>query len=124
MVAAFTLSNISESYFLVGRPLDSAVPFNLEDKQKILDLLLRFPGMHYWMFLERGLVPPATRPFSPREQSVIHLRLGALTEKEIAEKLELSKGTIHNYITEIYTVLNVKSRYEMNQLWLKQISTE
>lgn len=121
MVGAFTLSDIAESYFLIDRPAEAA-PFNEDDRSQFLELLQSFPRLHYWLFLERGLVQPAQRPFSPRERDVLKALMGPQSEAAIADQLELTKGTAHNYVLDIYKNLGVSSRYELMQLWLKPIS--
>lgn len=121
MVGAFTLSDESESYFLVDRPPNSRA-FSEADRELFYELLISFPRLHYWLFLERGLVAPAQRPLSPRERQVLSLLMGSMPEQEIAQSLELSKGTVHNYIGGIYKNYAISSRYELMQLWLKPVS--
>lgn len=121
MVGAFTLSDKSESYFLVDRQPNSPA-FTEADRQLFYELLISFPRLHYWLFLERGLVAPAHRPLSPRERQVLNLLMGPMSELEIAQSLALSKGTVHNYIGNIYKNFVVSSRYELIQLWLKPVS--
>lgn len=120
MVGAFHLSDVAESYFLLDRPPE-AEPFTEQDKQRFVEELISFPRLHYWLFLERGLVQPAQRPFSPRERSVLRELMGPNSEQEIADQLKLSKGTMHNYVTDIYKNLGVSSRYELMQLWLQPV---
>ncbi len=120
MAGVFSMTDIAESYFLVDRGFNEE-PFNESDRQSFLDALISFPRLHYWLFLNRGLIEPATRPLSPREKEVLQLVLGPKTEAEIADQLELSKGTVHNYIVDIYKNFGVSSRYELTQLWLAEI---
>ena len=120
MVGCFTLSDESESYFLVDRPPNSP-PFKEGDRNAFYELLVSFPRLHYWLFLERGLVAPALRPLSPREREVLGLLMGPMSEKDISESLGLSKGTVHNYIGDIYKNYSVSSRYELVQLWLQPV---
>ena len=87
----------------------------------MLELLLRFPRVHHWLMLERGLVPPAKRSFSPRQREVVQHLLGPQTEKAIAEELALSKGALHNYVTDIYKNMGVGSRHELVQCWLQEL---
>ena len=122
MVGAFTLTPIAESYFLIDRTFDQK-PFDEDDRRRFLDALISFPRLHFWLFLNRGLIEPAKRPLSPREKEVLQLALGSKSEAEIAEQLELSKGTVHNYIVDIYKVFDVNSRYELAQLWLSTVPT-
>lgn len=121
MVGAFTLSPEAESYFLVDRGLEKK-PFDEDDRAVLLNILLRFSRMHYWLFLERGLVAPAKKPLSPKEREIVQLLLGPKSELEMAEQLDLGKGTVHNYVSGIYKNYNVKSRYEFNQLWMQRIN--
>lgn len=118
MVGTFTLSDTAESYFTIDRAIDQP-SFSSDDAQRFLEAMKFFPQMHYWLFLERGLVAPALRPLSPRQQSVLKHLLGSLTEQEIADELGLSKSTLHNYVMEIYKNYQVSSRYELLGLWLQ-----
>src|SRR5690625_1634484 len=49
---------------------------------------------------------------SHRELEVASLIIDKCTNKEISQKLYLSEGTIKNYISEIYSKLNVRTRKE------------
>jgi DNA-binding CsgD family transcriptional regulator len=121
MVGTFTLSDESESYFLVDRP-PQAEPFSEDNRRVFFDALISFPRLHHWLFLERGLVSPAKRPLSPREREVLNKLLTAMSEKDIADAMSLSQGTVHNYVSDIYKKFNVQSRYELIQLWLQPIA--
>lgn len=57
--------------------------------------------------------------YSLKEQEIIIHMLNRLTNKEIAEKMFLSEGTIKNNITRIYKKLNVRKRSEA----IKKIKT-
>ncbi len=118
MVGTFTLSEFAESYITIDRPIGQS-GFSVEDAEHFYKAMTLFPQMHYWLFLERGLVAPALRPLSPRQQVVLRYLLGSLAEQEIADALELSKSTLHNYVLDIYKNYEVTSRYELVGLWLK-----
>jgi DNA-binding NarL/FixJ family response regulator len=49
---------------------------------------------------------------SDREQQVLHCISDGLSNKEIAEKLYLSEGTVKNYISSIYSKLDVRDRIQ------------
>lgn len=48
--------------------------------------------------------------FSKREQEVAGFIVEGLSAKEIAIKLNLTTGTVKNYISDIYTILGTKNR--------------
>ncbi|MNF81909.1 Transcriptional regulatory protein DegU [compost metagenome] len=49
---------------------------------------------------------------SPREVEVLHKLASGMRNQDIAEALYLSDGTVKNYISTIYSKLNVKGRRE------------
>ncbi|PCJ17944.1 MAG: hypothetical protein COA96_17365 [SAR86 cluster bacterium] len=120
LVGAYCLGPKAESYLLVDRN-PGEPEFTEEDAQILLDALLKFPRVHYWLMLERGLVPPAKKSFSPRQREVLKHLMGPKPEKQIADELGLSKGALHNYVIDIYKNLGVGSRYEVMQCWLAAI---
>jgi len=122
MVGTYTLDAECESHVLVDRPPDAS-PFTEEDAETFFRALLDFPRIHYWLMLERGLTAPAERPFSPRECQMVQHLLGPLSEKEIADAMEISKSTAHSYVVDLYRNLGVSSRYQMLQLWLSRAPT-
>jgi DNA-binding NarL/FixJ family response regulator len=50
-----------------------------------------------------GLEPQATGTLSDRELQIVELVAAGLTNQEIAEKLEISKRTVDNHISNILT---------------------
>jgi DNA-binding NarL/FixJ family response regulator len=60
--------------------------------------------------------PPAARSneygLSAREIEVLHKLASGMRNQDIAEALYLSEGTVKNYISSIYSKLNVKGRRE------------
>lgn len=53
---------------------------------------------------------PLTDPLSPRELEVLRLIASGLSNREIAEELFISIGTVKRHINNIYTKLDVHSR--------------
>ena len=49
---------------------------------------------------------------TPREQDVLLLLGNRLSVREIAKELNITEGTVKNYLTTLYEKLNVSSRYE------------
>lgn len=57
----------------------------------------------------------SNKDFTKKEREIIVYLANRLSNKEIAEKLFVSEGTIKNYLTIIYQKLNVTNRYEAIQ---------
>lgn len=121
MLGVYHLDEQAESYLMADR-LSRGKPFSQQDKENLYRLLVEFPRVHYWLFLERGLIPPAERPIGPRYQEVLTLLQQNLTEAEIADQCKLSSGTIHGYIMDIYKIFNVSSRAELMSLWFQGVT--
>jgi DNA-binding CsgD family transcriptional regulator len=57
-------------------------------------------------------------PLTPAERRMIQCLLSGMSESEIAATLALSKGTVHQYATQIYQKFAVHGRVEFTALWL------
>ncbi|MBX6376990.1 MAG: response regulator transcription factor [Clostridia bacterium] len=60
---------------------------------------------------EPAETPPA-EPLTPRQREVLALLAEGLSNREIAERLYLSEGTVKNVVSEIYARLNVRDRVQ------------
>lgn len=120
ILGVFNMGAEAESYLLVDRAPEQE-KFRPSDQDELLSLTTAFPRLHYWLALERGLLPPATRPLSPRQQELIQMMLKGLSEQEIADDCSLSKSTVHSYLMDIYRIFQVKSRTALQRLWLESI---
>ena len=54
--------------------------------------------------------PPADAGLTPRMQEIRLLLRQGMSNKAIAQKLNLSEGTVKNYMTDIFRVLSVTNR--------------
>ena len=52
-------------------------------------------------------------PKSPRQEQVLRLLSGGMSEKEVAAKLRLSPHTVHVYVKALYRHFGVASRAEL-----------
>jgi DNA-binding NarL/FixJ family response regulator len=66
---------------------------------------------------ETSPVPP--RPLSSRERQVVTLIQAGKRNKEIAFELQLTEGTIKEYLNRIFRKLGVKNRTEL-AIWAFQ----
>jgi|GEM_PF-3566477 len=120
VLGVFNLDAEAESYLVVDRsPFDE--PFTRDDERELYRCLIEFPRVHYWLFLERGLLARNKKPCSPRHRDLIPLLLSGKTEREIANQLDLTVGTTHSYVIDIYRNYGVKSRAELSSLWISKI---
>lgn len=62
----------------------------------------------------------SSNTFTNKECEIVALLAKRLTNKEIAQKLFISEGTLRNYMTTIYEKLDVKNRNEAITLLLQQ----
>jgi DNA-binding NarL/FixJ family response regulator len=54
--------------------------------------------------------PELPEPLTPREEEVLRLLAQGLSNPEIAERLNLSAGTVRNYVSEAFAKLGVSDR--------------
>jgi two-component system response regulator DesR len=55
-------------------------------------------------------------PLSDRERSMLRLAEAGRTNKDIAEELSLSAGTVRNYFSEIVQKLDARNRIEAGRI--------
>ena len=63
--------------------------------------------------------PPRLGDLPPRVRPVLALLLRGLSEKQAAERLGLSRHTVHQYVKMLYKLLGVNSRARLMALWLQ-----
>jgi len=56
------------------------------------------------------LLPPGLTELTDREREILRLIAGGASNREIAQTLHLSEGTVRNHITHILTRLNLRDR--------------
>lgn len=99
-------------YLLKGTPLD--------DMLAIFSLALRG-----YTAIGKGVRPHAAggderiEQLSQREREILSLIGEGLTNRDIAQALALTEGTVKNYITQILSALGVRHRTEAALFWRK-----
>lgn len=63
-------------------------------------------------------VMPGQTSLSGRQREVLRYLLGPLSEKEIADRLDLSTGYLHQVVVQVFRRLGVRSRAELMALWI------
>lgn len=108
----------TESWFGILRGPDQP-PFTEAERDGIAYALRSLKWLHRQLLLSHGLLA-ATTPLTPAERRVLHLLLTGLSEKLIAEQLERSYHTTHQWVTSIYRKFGVNNRAALMALWLGQ----
>jgi DNA-binding NarL/FixJ family response regulator len=75
-----------------------------------------------FQYVTQPAVPPATTlavDLSPREREILELIALGLSNAEIADRLFLSKGTVQNYVSALFTKLDVTDRTQAAVLALR-----
>lgn len=106
----------TESYFCFDRMGDR--PYFGGDDLELASFALRgIKWFHRQLMLSHGL-GLCEEVLTPAEQRVIQGLLSGASEREIAETMKLSQGTVHQYATRIYKKFAVRGRVEFTALWL------
>lgn len=72
---------------------------------------------HRQLVLAHGLYV-GNKPLTDGQRQVLRELLSGSSEKDIAERLHLTPGTVHQYAVRIYRKFKVGSRAELMALWL------
>jgi len=109
----------AESYFGFHRT-DGHPPFTPRERDLVADALRGLKWFHRQVMLSHGLLVART-PLNAMEQRVVRLLLTELSEKEIADRLGVTRGTAHGYVTGILRKFDVSGRAGLTALWLGRL---
>ncbi|BAZ07239.1 response regulator transcription factor [Calothrix sp. NIES-3974] len=70
-------------------------------------LLTQYPGNHV---CDSPIPPPSLTELTPREKEVLKLIANGASNREIAQELYISEGTVKNYVTNILNRLSLRDR--------------
>lgn len=116
LFSAFPVANRLELNIGFDRVCGSRV-FGVREKQMLHAIVQGIMPLARAYVRSRGLMP-GQQELSPREQEVLSYLLGPLSEKEIADRLDLSDGYLHQVVVRIYRKLGARSRPELMAQWL------
>ena len=80
-------------------------------EKDILFLTLLQPHFHA-SYTANSATRHATPTLTQRQMDVMRMVRAGLSNRQIASRTELSEGTVHNHLTNIYARLDVQSRTE------------
>lgn len=63
---------------------------------------------------------PAAAKLSPRRCETLDLLMRGLSEKEVAQRMQLTRATVHEHVKRIYRAMRVHSRSELLSMVLGQ----
>jgi len=110
------VSDDTESYFCFDTYKEGRI-FSPGDLEIASQILRGIKWFHRQLLLSYGL-GICLEPLTPSERRVKQGLLSGDSEKEIAAKLSLTPGTVHQYAVRIYRKFGVKGRAEFMSLWL------
>jgi len=87
------------------------------DRDRLAAAVRGIGWIHRRLMLSYGLLAADT-PLTPSERRVLRLLLTDLSEKEVADRLELGVRTTHHHATTIYRKFGVRGRTGLMALWL------
>lgn len=113
----FPINVDSESYFVFDT-YDAGRSFNARELYLATEALRGIKWFHRKQLLSHGL-GISDAPLAPAERRILPPLLSGATEKLIAEQLNLTQGTVHQYVTGLYRKFGVRGRAEFMALWLR-----
>lgn len=113
---AFPVNADVESFFCFDRLADRP-PFSADDLELVKFALRGIRWFHRQLLLSHGL-GLCVEPLTPAERRVIQALLSGASERVIADDLNLTRGTVHQYATRVYRKFGVRGRTEFTALWL------
>lgn len=113
----FPINADAESYFIFDRFDEDCPSFSVAELQFAAEALRGIKWFHRRLLLSRGL-GIGKAPLTPSERRILPYLLSGEAEKVIADRLGLSQGTVHQYLTGIYRKFGVRGRNKFMALWL------
>lgn len=85
--------------------------------QPLIDPRLAPHTLSWMKHLSAGQPPAKRSLLSPQEQRILPHVAGGLTNKEIAQRLDLSEKTVKNYLANIYSKLQIGRRSQVAAMY-------
>lgn len=116
IIAVFSLNEECESCIILDRPLGEE-GFGETEKNLVYMATAGTPELHKRMFMEHGALW-SSAPLSKRERETYRYLLTGMSEGQIAEQMNLSVHTVHDYARGLYRKFDVKGRVGLMALVL------
>lgn len=85
--------------------------------QPLIDPRLAIHTLSWMKHLSAGQIPAKRSLLSPQEQRILPHVAGGRTNKEIAQRLDLSEKTVKNYLANIYSKLQIRRRSQVAAMY-------
>lgn len=117
MWVIFPVNVDAESCFVFDT-WDDGRQFSTQQLYMAAEALRGIKWFHRQQLLSHGL-GICDAPLTQAERRILPKLLSGASEKVIAHRLNLSQGTVHQYITGVYRKFGVRGRAEFMALWLR-----
>lgn len=114
--AVFPVNADTEAYYCFDK-LGKGRQFTQRDKDLAAHVIRGMKWFHRRVLLSHGL-GVSSSALTPTERRTLQSLLAGATEKQIAEQLGLTPGSVHQYATAIYRKFGVHGRTRLMALWL------
>ena len=114
--AAFPVNDDTESYFCFDKYGEGRI-FSEDDLNLVAQALRGIKWFHRHLLLSHGL-HVSEEVLTRSERRMLHELLSGASEREIAARLHLTPGTVHQYTVRIFRKFGVSGRAEFMSLWL------
>lgn len=118
MWVGFPASPDAESFFCFDKHGEHRY-FSDNEKALAAQALRGIKWFHRQVIMSHG-IGLINSPLTPTERRVLPYLLSGTTEKEIAEKMGVTPGTAHQYITTLFRKFGVHGRTDFMALWLQR----
>ncbi len=114
---AFPLTDDAESYFCFDSKVEG-YRFSPAHFELVAQALRGIKWLHQQALLSHGL-HASDKALTKGERRVLNELLTGAAEKEIADHLHLTQGTVHQYAVKIFRKFGVSGRSQFMSLWLE-----
>jgi len=116
--AVFPVNDDTEAYYCFDKHRKNS-RFTDRDREIAANVLRGLKWFHRQLLLSHGL-GAGEKSLTANQRRLVHLLLTDKTEKQIADHLKLTQGSVHQYAVSIYRKFGVRGRAGLMAMWLSR----